>query len=148
MILVDTNLLGRITDSTDPHCAAARRAVHVLFAKNEQLIIVPQNLYEFWSIATRRKGRPPVGQNGLGMTCNLASQWMQYFRRRFSLLVDRADLLDHWHALVRSHNVQGLKSHDARLVAAMQTHGITRLLTFNVADFKQFSITIIDPATV
>ena len=26
MILLDTNLLGRMTDSTDPQCAAARRA--------------------------------------------------------------------------------------------------------------------------
>jgi predicted nucleic acid-binding protein len=31
------------------------------------------------------------------------------------------------------------------LVAAMQTHGISRLLTFNVNDFKPFAITIIDP---
>jgi len=47
MILLDTNLLGRMTDSTDPQCAAARRAVHSLLADRERLIIVPQNLYEF-----------------------------------------------------------------------------------------------------
>jgi hypothetical protein len=29
MILLDTNLLGRMTDSTDPQCAITRRAVHV-----------------------------------------------------------------------------------------------------------------------
>jgi len=53
MILLDTNLLGRMTDSTDPRCAASRRAVHVLLARRERLIIVPQNLYEFWAVATR-----------------------------------------------------------------------------------------------
>jgi len=30
----------------------------------------------------------------------------------------------------------------------MQTYGITRLLTFNVNDFKEFPVTIIDPASL
>jgi predicted nucleic acid-binding protein len=58
------------------------------------------------------------------------------------------DLVNHWHILVKTHDIKGLKSHDARLVAAMQTHGIARILTFNANDFKGFPITVIDPATV
>jgi predicted nucleic acid-binding protein len=58
------------------------------------------------------------------------------------------DINDCWHSLVKTHAVKGAKSHDARLVAAMQTYGIRRLLTFNLSDFSVFSITIIDPATV
>ena len=148
MILVDTNLLGRMTDSTDPQCAASRRAVQVLFAQGERLVIVPQNLYEFWAVATRRSGPPPGGQNGLGMTCGQTSQWLNYFQRRFAILTDRADLLPTWHNLVKTLATKGLKSHDARLVAAMQTHGIMRILTFNANDFKVFSVSIIDPASV
>jgi hypothetical protein len=49
MILLDTNLLGRMTDSTDPQCSTSRRAVHVLLARPERLVIFPQNLYDFWS---------------------------------------------------------------------------------------------------
>ena len=147
MILLDTNLLGRMTDSTDPQCAAARRAVHGLLARHERLIIVPQNLYEFWAVATRKPGPPPAGQNGLGMTCEQASQWLRFFQRRFTLLPDRTELLEGWHALVKTLNIKGLKSYDARLVAAMQTYGIQRLLTFNASDFKGFTITIIDPAS-
>jgi predicted nucleic acid-binding protein len=30
MILLDTNVLARITDAKHPQCAAARQAVHVL----------------------------------------------------------------------------------------------------------------------
>jgi hypothetical protein len=30
----------------------------------------------------------------------------------------------------------------------MQTYGIQRLLTFNASDFKRFSITTINPATL
>jgi predicted nucleic acid-binding protein len=148
MILLDTNLLGRLTDSTDPQCAAARRAIHVLLAGRERLIIVPQNLYEFWAVATRKPGPPPSGQNGLGMTCEQASQWLHFFERRFTLLPDRAELAKTWHALVNTLGIRGLRSYDARLVASMQTYGISRLLTFNANDFKGFSIAVIDPTSV
>lgn len=148
MILLDSNLLGRVTDSTDHQCADARRAIHRLLAKSERLIIVPQNLYEFWAVATRRPGLPPTGQNGLGMTCDQASTWIRFFLRRFTCLPDRQELVSCWHALVKAHGVKGLKSYDARLAAAMQTYGITRLLTFNASDFKVFPITIVDPRSI
>jgi predicted nucleic acid-binding protein len=148
MILLDTNLLARITDSTDPQCASSRRAIHVLLAKRERLSIVPQNLYELWAVATRNPGPPPAGQNGLGMTPNQASQWLHFFQRRFALLPDRADLVARWRSLVQSLSIKGFRSHDARLVAAMQTYGISQLLTFNANDFKGFPITVIDPASV
>jgi len=148
MILLDTNLLARMTDSMHAQCAASRRAVHTLLARRERLIIVPQNLYEFWAVATRQPGPPPAGQNGLGMTCEQASQWLNFFQRRFTLLPDRAELIGCWHELVKSRGIKGFKGHDARLVAAMQTYGIQQLLTFNANDFKGFPITIIDPASL
>jgi predicted nucleic acid-binding protein len=148
MILLDTNLLGRTTDSADPQCALARRTIHKLLAAGERLIIVPQNLYGFWAVATRKPGRPPTGQNGLGMTPDQASQWLRFFQRRFTLLPDREELLTRWHDLVKTLGITGLRSYDARLVAAMRTYGIARLLTFNVDDFKQFSITLLDPNVV
>lgn len=98
-------------------------------------------------MATRLAGPPPAGQNGLGMTCNQASQWLDFFQRRFTLLPDRPDLLGRWHALVKSFGVTGLRSYDARLVAAMQSYGILNLITFNANDFKGFPVTIIDPAS-
>ena len=65
MILLDTNLLGRMTDSRDPQSATARHAVHVLLGRGERLVIVPQNRYEFWAIATRKPGRRPQVKTGL-----------------------------------------------------------------------------------
>src|SRR2546423_6869853 len=121
MILLDTNVLGRMTDSTDPQCAVTRRAVHTLLARRERLIIVPQNLYEFWAVATRKSGRPPEGQNGLGMTCERAGQWLNFFQRRFTVLLDHEELFASWQSLVKTHAIKGSKAHDARLVAAMQT---------------------------
>jgi predicted nucleic acid-binding protein len=147
MILLDTNLLGRLTDSRDPQCGIARRAVQIL-RKSDQLVIVPQNLFEFWSVATRARGAPPAGQNGLGLTTDQASQWLVFFQRRFTLLADREDLTARWHLLVKAFRITGLRSHDARLIAAMQCHGITRLLTFNGADFRHLPARVIDPATI
>jgi predicted nucleic acid-binding protein len=146
MILLDTNLLIRMTRSHDPQAGVARAAVQALVERGEQLIVVPQNLYEFWAVATRRPGAAPVGQNGLGMSTAQAGQWLRFFQRRFAFLPDHERLSQLWLALVEAHQVAGFRAHDVRLVAAMQSYGITRLLTFNAADFHGLPITIIDPA--
>lgn len=148
MILIDTNLLGRLTDATDPQYAIARQAIRVLCAGADRPVLVPQNIYEFWSVSTRSLGPPPSGQNGLGMTPSRALLWVRFFRRRFELLPDRPQLLDRLLALVDQLGIRGNKSHDARLVAAMQTYGISRILTFNANDFRKFPITVIDPVSL
>lgn len=148
MILLDTNLLTRMTRSHDPPAGVARLATQTLLRRGERLVIVPQNLYEFWAVATRIPGPPPAGRNGLGMTTGQAGQWLRFFRRRFTLLPDREELSTLWQDLVERHNVTGFRAHDARLVAAMQSYGITRLLTFNALDFGNFAVVIVNPAAV
>jgi predicted nucleic acid-binding protein len=148
MILLDTNVLVRIADRGDQRCLVARRAIHGLLASHERLMVVPQNLYEFWAVATRSRGLPPSGLNGLGMKPEQASQWLRFFERRFVLVPDREELYSRWHNLVRSLRIIGHRSHDARLVAAMHTHRIARLLTFNGDHFRDFGIEIIDPGSL
>ena len=148
MILLDTNLLTRMTRSHEPQSDVARAAIQTLLRRRERLIVVPQSLYEFWAVATRRAGPPPVGRNGLGMTAVQAGHWLRFFRRRFTLLPDREELSTLWQELVERHAVIGIRAHDARLVAAMQSYGITRLLTFNASDFSDLGVVILDPATV
>lgn len=148
MILLDTNVLTRMTRSNDAQCAAARDAIRKLRAHGERLIVVPQNLYEFWAVATRLAGPPPAGLNGLGMPPIHAGQWVRFFRRRFTLLPDRDDLSDRWLALVEGQGVTGFRAHDARLVAAMQTYGATQILTFNGGHFRGLPVTVVDPALV
>jgi predicted nucleic acid-binding protein len=70
-------------------------------------------------------------------------------KRLFRLFPDLSNLFAKWESLVVVHACSGRVSHDARLVAAMRTHGIDRLLTFNGADFARFpGLTILDPATL
>ena len=143
MILLDTNLLGRMTDRADPQYAAAHRAVRILRTQKDEPLIVPQNLFEFWAVATRAKA-----QNGLAMTPDRAALWIGYFRRLCSLLPDRPELAMVWLELVKAHAIKGFKAHDARLAAAMLTHKIPRLLTFNGADFKALPIAAVHPDLV
>jgi predicted nucleic acid-binding protein len=147
MILLDTNLLTRMTRSHDPQSGVARGAIQALLKRGERLILVPQNLYEFWAVATRAPGAPPAGSNGLGMTAAQAANWLRFFQRRFALLYDRHELSGLWQALVESHGVTGFRAHDVRLVAAMQSYGISRLLTFNANHFRGLPVTVVDPAT-
>ena len=76
MILLDTNLLTRMTRSHEPQSGVARAAIQTLLQRRERLIVVPQNLYEFWAVATRPAGPPPGGRNGLGMTAVQAGHWL------------------------------------------------------------------------
>ena len=60
MILLDTNLLTRMTRADNPQSGVARAAIQVLFGRGERLIVVPQNLYEFWAVATRSPRSPRI----------------------------------------------------------------------------------------
>jgi hypothetical protein len=67
-------------------------------------------------------------------------------KQLFTLLPDTATLFPEWERLVTQYQVVGKNAHDARLVAAMNVHGINRLLTFNAQDFQRYQgITILSP---
>jgi predicted nucleic acid-binding protein len=144
VILLDTNLLLRHAHAADPAFATADAAIAALHARGEVLCVVPQNLYEFWAVATR-----PTAANGLGLTIAECQGEVARIKRLFRLLGDLPDLLDEWERLVGAHACAGRVSFDARLVAAMVTHGVTTILTFNGADFARFpGIAVLDPATI
>jgi hypothetical protein len=70
-------------------------------------------------------------------------------QRLFTLLRDERSIFDRWEQLVTDFHVAGKAAHDARLVAAMQRHGLSYLLTFNAADFKRYStIRLLQPEVV
>ena len=144
MILLDTNILLRYASTADPAFAIVDAALNTLHANGEVFCVVPQNVYEFWAAATR-----PTAANGLGLSVPECQTEVARIKRLFHLLPDQPTLFAEWEALVAAHVCQGRTSFDARLVAAMRTHGITHLLTLNVADFARFpGITVLDPAAI
>lgn len=142
-VLVDTNILLRISQPDTAHTAIAERALDALRIRNEELLITSQNLVEFWAVATR-----PLTENGLGFTLEQAKGQMLALKRLFTLLPE-APLQSEWERLVHTYRVSGKNSHDARLVAAMMVHGTRSILTFNVQDFTRYAgITVLDPRLV
>jgi predicted nucleic acid-binding protein len=140
-VLVDTNLLVRSLQQGSPHYAAASTAIAVSLRRNDQLCIVPQVLYELWSVCTR-----PPGENGLGLTLKKAHAEQLHALSVFKLLPDNATILPEWQRLVVQHDVKGRNAHDARLVAAMNVHGVSQILTFNGTDFTRYpGIAVLDP---
>lgn len=142
--LLDTNILTRAAQPGHSMHQAALDAMAELRRQGEILCIVPQNLYEFWVVCTR-----PTEQNGLGMSPAEAQVELARLKTLFSLLDDTPAIFPQWERLVTQYQIQGKNAHDARLAAAMMVHGLSRILTFNVGDFRRFqTLTVLDPQQV
>ena len=107
--------------------------MEILIERGDYLFLTPQNMVEFWSVATR-----PRKVNGLGMTPREADREVASMEALFPLLAETPEVYPQWRRLVAAAGVSGRQVHDARLAAVMAVHSITRLLTFNVADFKRY----------
>jgi predicted nucleic acid-binding protein len=142
--LADTNILTRWAQPHLPEYPLVISAVEALLDQAESVFITPQNLVEFWSVATR-----PLAVNGLGMSLIEATQELQRFELLFPLLPDIPAIYPEWRNLVLTVGVSGRQVHDTRLAAVMRAHNITHLLTFNPTDFARFpGIIVVHPQEV
>jgi predicted nucleic acid-binding protein len=140
-ILVDTNVLLRSIQIGHPQQVEASESIVILRSQGHLLTIAPQNLYEFWVVCTR-----PVIANGLGRTAQQTAAELATLQSFLSMLDDGPLVFSAWQSLVTKENVLGKQAHDARLVAIMQVHGASQLLTFNAADFRRYrSIQVLSP---
>ena len=141
---VDTNVLLRSIDNRHAAQLIARDGLFALRDRGETLSIFPQNLIEFWAVATR-----PLANNGLGWGLDRAEQELAALKSLFVVLADTDAILGEWEQLVVRHRVIGKQAHDAHLVASMLVHRVTHLLTFNDGDFKRFpEITVLNPRSL
>jgi predicted nucleic acid-binding protein len=142
--LLDSNILLRMAQVSHPMHTDATRATTTLLRHGETIHIIPQCFYEFWSVATRE-----IQFNGLGLTITEAQAELARLKTIFSFLPDSPAIYPEWERLVAQYAVKGRDSHDTRIVAAMNIHRITHLLTFNISDFKRFpAITVHLPSDV
>ena len=142
LVLVDTNVLLRAADPAHVQHALATNGLRICRQAGHELCVVPQVHYEFWVVATR-----PLVQNGLGMSAAEADAELRKIAPPlFRLLRDERAVYDLWRELVASRKILGKRAHDARLVAAMQRHGVTCIMTFNIADFQRYAgMKVFDP---
>jgi predicted nucleic acid-binding protein len=142
-ILLDTNVLLRRVQPSHPSHVFAVDSVARLLAAGEAVHFTLQNLAEFWNVATR-----PAEHNGLGFLAPVALAEVEKVEAAFDLLPDAPSIYAAWRDLALRHGVIGAKVHDARLVAAMQVHGVHWLLAFNAGDFARYEIEVVQPAAV
>jgi predicted nucleic acid-binding protein len=146
--LIDTSVLVPLANKSDARFAVAAWAVLELHRRGEILHITPQVLVEFRNVATR-----PAAVNGLGLSSVGAEAHAVTFETKFALLAETSDIYPAWKALVSALSVIGKQVHDARLVAVCHVHGVTHLLTFNVAHFVRMAafgpgVVVVDPTSV
>ena len=140
LILLDANILIYSANPSSPNYIDCMTAPNFIRLRGDMPCIVPQSLYEFWTVATR-----PVDKKGLGMLPAQAHIEIAGIKSHFQLIPDNAAIYPEWESLVTQLGVSGATAHDARYVAAMNVHGITHLLTYNKDHFKRFPITALLP---
>ena len=146
--LLDTNVLIRLANRSDPSHAAATGAVLELHRRGEALQITSQNLIEFRNVATRS-----APMNGLGLSTAEAETLTSGFLTAFPLLADTPDVFPAWKAIVESLGVIGKQVHDARFVAVCHVYGVSHMLTFNCGHFARLAtygpgLSVVDPQNV
>ncbi len=143
-MFIDTSVLVRTLQPHHPLYSLAKSALDNLTDEGRELFVVAQNLIEFWAVATR-----PKGENGLGLSTIEAGVELDRIKGIFQFLPETPAIYPAWELLVKTHAVSGRPTHDARLAAAMQVHGITDILTFDKTGFTRFpGINAIHPADI
>ncbi len=132
-ILLDSNVLLRWNIRTAPQSQLVIRAVNLLLASGASPCYTSQNLGEFWNVVTR-----PLDRNGFGLTPAEADGRARVIEDQIPMLPDDPAVHLVWRRLLVDHAISGVQVHDARIAAAMQVHGVKRILTLNTRDFARF----------
>ena len=90
-----------------------------------------QIIREYLVVATRS-----VEANGLGLDAADALANVEQLSSRLEFCDESESVSTRLRSLVRAYHWTGKKIHDANVVATMNAHGITRLVTENPADFQ------------
>ena len=141
---MDTNILLRITRRSDPQHKMVDTALARLAGQGTTLYYTHQNIAELWNAMTR-----PVERNGLGLSVTETEREVRAIEAGMNLLPDNEAVYREWRRIVVRHSVSGVQVHDARLAATMYVHGVSHILTLNVADFSRFDgLTALHPDSV
>lgn len=132
-LLIDTNVLLRLRDPESPHHSDCVQALDQLRKFSKTAYTCAQVLVEYWVVATR-----PREVNGLALSTDAVDRYLSDTETVFSCLPEPSDIAARWRKLVVEHGVQGRPAYDARLVALMQAHDVTHVVTLNTGDFARY----------
>jgi len=130
---IDTNALVYADQAHSAFHRSARAALGRLEQEGAELWISRQVLREYLATVTR-----PGSASMPAMTRPAAAAAVEGFVSAYRVAEDGPQTTVRLLELVRTVPMGGKQVHDANIAATMLAHGITRLLTFNVADFRRF----------
>jgi predicted nucleic acid-binding protein len=138
--VVDTNVLIFALDADSPHHKAARNLVEAARDGAMTLYVTSQILCEFYAVVTnaRRVAKPRGSAEALDVIAGLLS-----FLHVLPVL---AHAVTGWMSLLRRCPVTGGDVFDLQIVATMLASDVSRIYTFNNAEFEMFSeLAVISP---
>jgi predicted nucleic acid-binding protein len=138
---VDTNVLVYANQSGSAYHAAATGLLGRMEAAGAPLWISGQVLREYLAAVTRPQG------SVIALPMTVAIERARFFAQQFRVAEDGPGVHSRLLDLLSTYPTGGKQVHDANIVATMLTNDITRLWTFNVADFRRFGSVIIVEAS-
>ena len=132
-LLLDANVLLRVSDSSHEHHADCMALLRRHRRSSIGLTACSQTYIEYYVVLTRPKDR-----NGFSYTPGRAWRNIDALRKLLDFAGDRERTFVRWRRLVLTRPVRGKAAHDAKYVALAQAHGIGRVVTYNVDDFKRY----------
>jgi predicted nucleic acid-binding protein len=131
-VFIDTNVLVAASVSAHPSHGVASAYLARLAAAGAPACISGQVCRDFLVVLTRQPvaGRVFTADEALAALDTWLSACMVFEENEAVF----TELLE----LVRRHDVKGMQVHHTNIVATMRANGLTRLATFNVADFSRF----------
>jgi toxin-antitoxin system PIN domain toxin len=140
---LDTNVLVYALYAEAEHHRSARALLDQ--AENDEIgfCLTPQILTEFYAVVTnpRRVTEAKSPGEALDVIDTLLAL------PGITLLSVPLDIVAQWMRLLRQHPVTGPDVFDVLLAATLRSHGVTRLYTFNRADFERFDgLDVLTPA--
>lgn len=133
-VLIDTGILLRAFVLSDPHCQPIRESFRLLRRQREEFFTSFQNVAEFTNVSTR----PASARGGYGLSSLKVESRVRFIERLCRLVTEDPVAYAQWKQLVAKYQVSGVAIHDTRLVAAMLTHNVRRVLTLNEGDFRRY----------
>jgi predicted nucleic acid-binding protein len=130
--VVDTNVLVYGTVHGNPWHDQARLWLATLLDQGRSLHVTTQILREYLVVLTRGE----VFEKSFTVDQVLAQ--IDAMLPNLTVLDESVEAAELLRELVRRHQIQGKSIHDANIVAVMLTHGVQRLVTYNLADFRRY----------
>jgi predicted nucleic acid-binding protein len=133
VVFLDTNVLLSATTPARQLHQAALTALNRWPNEGVELCTSGQVLREYVLVATR-----PLESNGLGLTVPDAIANRDMLENRMRFLEETRAVSARLRQIVLSLACTGKQVHDANVVATVLSHGVDRIVTENVDDFRRF----------